>query len=343
MKSGTSFIQAVCDHNRPALRSRGILFVGDKWKQQVDAVKELIALNLAEGDQPAPDGAWDRLVREINGWPDTAVVSMEFLAPRSAAKIQFILDSFPDTDVQVVLTARDTGRNIPAMWVESMQNRGVSTWEEFRAGVRQRGARAPRWSRWFWRHQDIAAIAERWQSVVGRERFTLITVPHPGAPKDLLWRRFCEFLGIEAEGVNLDVASNPSIGAASATVLRELNVRLAESDVELTDREYNRRIKGLLAKRGLARVHGDRQTHELKERWVRRLAADQVKSLRALDPRVIGDLAELEAVPVSGVATVSPQAELDAAYAAMGIMAERWMIETRRLRKRLATREGGAE
>lgn len=335
MKSGTSFIQAVCDHNREALEQHGVRFVMDRWKQQVDAVKELIALDVAE--PVAEGGPWGQLVAEVDAWPGTAVVSMEFLGPRSAEKIQFILDAFPGTDVQVVLTARDLGRNIPAMWVESMQNRGQSTWVEFCEGVRDRGPGAPRWSQWFWRHQDIAAIAERWQGVVGRDRFTLLTVPQPGAPRDLLWRRFCEILGIPADGVLLDVPSNPSVGAASATVLRELNVRLAAGDLDLTEREYNRRIKGMLSKRGLAKVLDDRQTHELKERWVRREADRQVKRLRKLGVRVNGDLEELRAVPVQGVGTVSTEAQLEVAYAAMEILVERWMIESRRLRRKIET------
>ena len=40
MKSGTSFIQAVCDHNREALQEQGVSFVRERWKMQVDAVKE---------------------------------------------------------------------------------------------------------------------------------------------------------------------------------------------------------------------------------------------------------------------------------------------------------------
>ena len=48
MKSGTSFIQAVCDHNREALEGHGVSFVRPRWKLQVDAVKELIALDAGE-------------------------------------------------------------------------------------------------------------------------------------------------------------------------------------------------------------------------------------------------------------------------------------------------------
>ena len=60
------------------------------------------------------------LVDEVNAWTGTAVISMEFLGPRSPEKIAQIRGCFPDTEVEAVLTCRDLARNIPAMWLESM-------------------------------------------------------------------------------------------------------------------------------------------------------------------------------------------------------------------------------
>ena len=83
-----------------------------------------------------PDGPWQHLVDVVNEWPGTAIVSMEFLAPRKEPKIEVIKEAFAGTDLQVVLTARDLARSLPAMWTESTQNRGVRTWEEFLDAVR---------------------------------------------------------------------------------------------------------------------------------------------------------------------------------------------------------------
>ena len=43
MKSGTSFIQNVLGNNREALAEHGIAFAGERWRDQVSAVQDLIA------------------------------------------------------------------------------------------------------------------------------------------------------------------------------------------------------------------------------------------------------------------------------------------------------------
>lgn len=335
MKSGTSFIQAVCDNNREVLSQHGVLFVGEKWGDQVTAVEELIEADLEAPEPFRADGPWQRLVAAVDAWPDTVVISMEFLAPRGVPKIEFLRDAFAGADVHVVLTARDLGRNIPAMWVELMQNRGTVTWEEFRdqIGKPWRRAEPPEHTRWFWRHQDIAGMVERWQSVMGPERFTLITVPHPGTPRDLLWTRFNEILGVPDGICDLGVSGNPSIGAIAATLLRRLNATMQHDQISKI--AYNHRVKRTLAKEGLGSRIEDRQTMEFKASWARRLAKRQIADIRALRPHVIGDLAELEAVPVAGLRSVPVEAQLEAAVEAMDILVTKWTGEAKGLRLQL--------
>src|SRR4051812_41380060 len=136
MKSGTSFIQNVLHKNRAVLAEHGVLFACARWRHQVQAVHELMEHGSADQPPFPPDGYWCRMVEEINEWPGTAIVSMEFLAPRQRPKIEIIKDAFRDSDIQVVLTARDLARSLPSMWTESMQNRGTKTWEEFLDAVR---------------------------------------------------------------------------------------------------------------------------------------------------------------------------------------------------------------
>lgn len=325
MKSGTSFIQAVCSKNKAALEREGILFAGATWREQVVAVRDLI-----DSHPPAPNGPWNRLVAQINAWPGTAIVSMEYLAPRRDRRIAMIQEAFAGADLQVVLTARDLARNVPAMWVESVQNRGVSTWDGFCEQVREEAPaqgqdRTP--GSWFWKHQDIAAIAARWSGVVGRDHFTLITVPQAGAPPETLWQRFAEVAGITADLGNLKVASNPSIGAASALVLRELNQRLADTD--LTKPEYHQQVKHALAKRGLARRAAKGASFELDEDWVRARGERMVAQLRELNPRVVGDLDELIPVKVPGVAEVSVREQRDTAIDALAMVIGQWTKDRR--------------
>lgn len=327
MKSGTSFIQNVLDNHRTPLAEHGILWACPRWRGQVLAVRELAEYG-GDKQPPMPEGGyWQRMVDQINAHPGTAIVSMEFLAPRRLQKIQLIQEAFAGTDLQVVLTARDLARSIPAMWTESMQNRGVRTWEEFLDAVRRRDM-SQKPGRWFWNHQDLAAICERWAGAVGRDHFTLITVPPKGAPPSLLWDRFAQVAGIPAGLCSVDTArSNPGIDAASAMVLRALNERLADAGIERW--QYERLVKSGLAKQGLVRRGRDSVPLGLDERWVRKASRDDLGRLRALGLRVVGDIAELEAQPVPGVHTrkVSTEQQLDAALDGLT-----WLIGTMRQR-----------
>jgi hypothetical protein len=333
MKSGTSFIQNVLHTNRGQLAEHGILFAGDRWRKQVLAVRELSERG-GEGQEPiTSDGPWQRLVDVVNEWPDTAIISMEFLAPRQEVKIAIILEAFAGADLQVVLTARDLARSLPSMWTESMQNRGVRTWEEFLDSVRTEDLN-DKPGRWFWKHQRISEIASRWSRAVGRDHFTLITVPPRGAPPEVLWERFASVAGIPDGLCSTEVRSNPGIDAASAMVLRALNERLAEDELSRLDYEWI--VKGALAKRGLVQRGREKVPLGMDERWVRRRSRSELGKLRKLDLRVVGDIAELESLPVPGVHTskVTTEQQLEAALDGMAFLVTQQAERGRRGRRR---------
>lgn len=335
MKSGTSFVQNVLGHNKDRLAEQGVLFPGRRWKAQVQAVQDLIGTGGPEQTPMAPDGPWRTLAEEINAWPGTAVVSMEFLGPRSPEKIQQILGSFPDTRVEAVLTARDLGRNIPAMWLESVQNGAVTGWADYLEAVRAEDRRTPA-GRNFWRHQSIPAMAERWAAGVGSDRFCLVTVPQKGAPPGLLWERVAGVLGVDPAGADLEVRANPSIGLATALVLLDLNRALVGEDGK-QPRGYDQYVKHLLAKRGLVHRQGEEPRLGLEAGWVVRRGEQQVARLAESGLRVVGDLDELRPRPVPGVPAESVGAEerLAAAVDGLAHLVRSWSDSDRRQRRRL--------
>ena len=308
MKSGTSFLQQVLRHNKDMLRDQGVLFPSP-WKRQVQAVKDVSAADGA--------GHWRTLVDEIRDWSGTAVLSMEFLGPRSPAKTRQVVESFAPATVEIVITVRDLARTIPAMWQETLQNRGTWPWQNYLAGVEAEDRSSPGPGRAFWNRQDAPGITETWQQAAGRAHVTVLTVPPAGAPTNLLWDRFASLVPIEGE-VDLDVRSNPSLGLASLLVLRELNLRIDAEDDPLTPRQYERIVKQLLAKRGLAGLPGD-QRLGYDAPWVVERGERDLERLRALAPRVAGDLDELRCEPVRGSdpADVTVEQRLEASLAAL--------------------------
>ena len=144
MKSGTSFIQNVLGDNKDRLAEQGVLFPGPRWKFQVKAVQDLIGHGGPDQDADRPGRPvaerrrrGERLAghgRDLHGVPRPAQPAEDRPDPRHR---------FPDTDVEAVLTARDLARNIPAMWLESMQNGSTISWADYLDAVRTEDRGSP--------------------------------------------------------------------------------------------------------------------------------------------------------------------------------------------------------
>lgn len=298
MKSGTSYLQQRLGANRALLRERGVLFPGDTWRDQVLAVSDVLGRSQAG---PAARGRWARLVADTAAHDGTVVVSMEFLGPAPPERIAAVVGSFGSARVEVVLTLRDLGRGVPAMWQESLQNGGTTDWASYVAALD--GKRKP--ARAFWRQQGMGRIVENWVDAVGPARTTVVTVPPPGAPPEQLWDRFCDAAGVDGSAAAGVRPANTSLDAASALVLLELNRRL---DQTLTVGEYRTLVKFAVAKRGMGGRGGD-PIGFIPPLWLVSRADGVVARVRATGARVVGDLAELEPVAVAGVDPSSVAAE----------------------------------
>jgi hypothetical protein len=316
MKSGTSFIQARLLANQDALARQGVLFPGRTWRDQVLAVSDVLE-HRREGPV-SKEGRWQRLLDEATAWTGTVVVSMEFLGPAKPQNIRKVVESFPNSHVDVVMTVRDLGRSIPAMWQETVQNSKTWTWAEYCAGIRRGPRMGDAAGRHFWRQHNTPQMAARWIDAVGRDNFTLVTLPPPGAGTEVLWERFCSVAGIDPGSCAPVPPTNESMGLASALLMRRLNVLLAEQGMPWKD--YTTFVKWGLAKDSLAKRRKDEPALGFTvERWVEKRANKLVKQFRELGVRVVGDLADLRPVDVPGVdpATVSEADQLDAALAGL--------------------------
>lgn len=322
MKSGTTYLQSRLFANKPVLRERGILLPGKHWRSQVYAVQQLL-----RGGGPR----WEKHARAVSAHEGTSVVSMEFLGPVRPAVARRVREDLAG-DLEVVVSVRDLNRSIAAMWQETVQNGHTWTWQDYldgvrthRPGHRDADAPAPPAGRNFWRQQDVVRIARTWAGVVGGDRVTVLTVPHPGAPRELLWERFASVLGTSADGFAPAPEQNESLGAASALAVRRLNELLAEQGLPFPEGMAVR--KGLLCKELLARRRSSEPALGLPVAdWVREQAAGTVAGLQALGVALVGDWGDLEPVPVAGVACDEvPEHEVaEAALAGMaGLLAER--------------------
>jgi hypothetical protein len=324
MKSGTSFLQQTLGANKAALEEQGVLFPGKRWRQQVLGVIDALGQKRDGKPVEAAQGAWQRLLDEMAAWDGTSVISMEFLGASPREDIQRVVDSLAPARVKVVLTARDLGRNIPAMWQEGLKNTDSWTWTEFLDAVRNGDPDVPGYARKFWRHMNYPFIARKWMEAGGPENFWVVTVPQPGASRSLLLERFASVAGFDPAGLEPSDKGNVSVPAASAQVIRAVNERLK---VDGFPPQYPKVIKHTLAKKGMVpRKELEPPIGFEAERWLRKRADQQVRRLEELGVQVVGDLDELRPMSQPGTdpSKVSTEDQLDAALAALTYLVRVW-------------------
>jgi hypothetical protein len=340
-KSGTTYIQAVLGKNKSLLKQRAaLLYPGETWSRQVDAVRDVRRMKLPPSQKSVVSGAWDRLVAEMEAWPNDSIVSMEWLCMATPGQIQRIVKDLEPAEVHVVFTVRDVGRTVPAAWQEFSQNRSTWRWPEFLEQVTGEEPMETSAGKAFWGQQDMELLLDRWASVVPAERVHVVTLPQSGADPAELWRRMAEVLGIVHDGYDLtDLGSNASLGMESAELMRRVNERLREQGLPVP--VYNKVFKHKLAKKTLAARKGQETKVLLPVEyhdWARGRAEQQIAAVKGSGAQVVGDLDELRPVlktsgDVQSVATEPPADDvLEAAVQALVAVA----LESPRRRKRQA-------
>jgi hypothetical protein len=298
-KTGTTYLQRILWANRSTLRAAGLLYPGKKSGDQFAASLDLRAFQLEKFEQLRVKGMWDKVAAEVRSFGGNAVISHETLARCSSGDVRKVRDSFPDADLRVVLTARDLGRQVPAVWQETVKNRSTSSYDDFLTNIFLKPDSGA--SKFFWRPQDVAKVVHRWGRVMGTGNVTVVTVPPPGAPRDELWRRFATAIDLPAVDIEPpEAAGNVSLGPAEAELLRHVNAVLPD---ELPWLRYTRLVKRQFAERTLASRRGDRLA--VPPQWhdaVQERASSIVDSLAGSGCRVVGDLADLTPLlPVGAV------------------------------------------
>ena len=291
MKSGTSYLQQRLFLNRGLLAEQGVLVPGDAWRDQTLAVQDALGRLTVP---PRARDRWPRLLGQVAGHDGDVVISVELLGPVAPAKIAGIVEAFGGTPVHVIVTARDLGRVVPAMWQERLKNGGTSGWREYVDALTEGNESG----RGFWWQQGAARIVRNWADAVGPERVTVVTVPAPGAEPGLLWSRFCAAAAILGDGCAEVAPANTSLDVASAVVLRAMNTALAERGG--IDPDYQLMLKFRLAKDVMGSRAGGRPIGFEPPAWLTERAAVMVAKIREAEVSVVGDLAELRPLAVAG-------------------------------------------
>ncbi|HEX5088187.1 MAG TPA: hypothetical protein VFV89_10290 [Nocardioides sp.] len=297
-KTGTTYLQ-----DRLALNAASLKRHGYRYPTGTNPDMFLAALDLLDrpwgGMRPQAEGEWEALVRRTRRARGTVVLSHEILAGAKPGEARRALDDLSFAEVHVVYSARDVARQVAAEWQEQLKHQRKVSFRTFLKQIResdQRGG-SKRATRWFWRVQGLPGVLERWGNGLAPSRVHVVTVPRPGGPPEELWQRFCTALGIDPAWAPREGArSNPSIGAAEATLLRRVNVRLKEAG--LPSDSYRALVRQLVVHETLAlrpRMTPVTLPPDAYD-WAEEVAQGWIDWVKGAGVDVVGDLDELRPV-----------------------------------------------
>jgi len=293
-KSGVTGLQRRLAANRKLLADQGILYPDQPHDNHFHPAVDLTEREWA-GEAERARGRWDQLAADANRAGGDVLISHEVLAAATPDQVGRAFRSFPDSEVHVVLTARDLGRQLPAEWQESVTHRARSSFSKYAKRV----ARAPR-SRpelWFWRVHSVPDVLTRWGTGLPPDQVHVVTVPQEDGPAGALWERFGRVLGLDPALPYAEVdEAEPALGIAEMLVLRRLNTRLRELDVPRET--YGALVRALLVRETFAQRPGTEPAvvPPRRREFVDEVTTEWLEWLRGSGVDVVGDLADLQPV-----------------------------------------------
>jgi hypothetical protein len=326
-KTGTTYLQILCNLNRDALRDQGVHYPGGP-----DGVSPVIAVSDLQGRRPRGhdnskvDGAWDAMAVEIEASPSpTAIVSNEGLGFSTLKQARRAVGSFSG-EVHVVVTARDLARVLVSQWQEDVKNDHSWTWRAYVDAAKDPEQSSQLPALGFWRRADPVRVCDTWAAVVGPERIHVVTVPPPGSPRDALVQRFASVVGFDPARLSKEPAwENEQVGAAGTELLRRVNEALGG---RLNQAQHARAVR-----RGLVPMlvsETDRPSLQLpadEYPWVAKRAEETIAALADRGYPVAGDLADLrprQPDDFVGPDDVTERELLDTAVQALALLTERY-------------------
>jgi hypothetical protein len=334
-KSGTTFLQRALWKNRSALADAGYLLPGANAREMFLAAIEVRETHETWGFQRAElAGTWQRLAREARGSARTTIMSHELLAAATDDQIAAALEELGGTDVHVVFTARDLGRQVVSEWQERIKNGSDSTFDEFERRITKR-IRDRDFGSLFWRYQDLPGVLERWAGHLPPGNVHIVVAPPPGADPSELWRRFGDAVGFDADALDPSSpagAANQTLGVVSISILRQVNEALQGRIVQPT---YARVVKRYLGQDLLTRHSSPRPVCPPDlQAALRQLSEEWTEQIGERGYAVHGDLAELLPTPAVSPAPPDDVDLRDQATVSAAVIAD-LLVEVAELRGRV--------
>ena len=309
-KTGTTYLQNALFANRDELTEQGVLYPYQDAGQSFRSMLDFRGATWAGSRKGQFAGEWDGVAQRTRDWMGgTVIISNELLGGSSPDRIAAGVASVQPADVHVIFSARDLARQLVSDWQEHIKHKHTVTLEKFVDDLVELGLDAPEpFGELFWGMHDAAHVLPLWETVVPAENIHVVTVPHPGAPADILWRRFCSVTGLDPDRYESRSApANRSMGVAETELVRRMNSQVRGMPVEI----YDPLVRKLLAEDILGGQSPKLMLPPHQMTWACQRSSQLIESLRKAGYAVEGDLDELMPRPEDHAAYLSPTEQTD--------------------------------
>ena len=289
-KTGTTYVQDRLSLNHAELAKHGVIYPG-KGFGDPSTFHFRAALDLLDQDWGGPPGhahgAWDQMARKVRRSSGNVIISHEILAPAPPDMVAQLMRDIRGSEVHIIYSVRDLGRQLPAAWQESVKQGRRWTFARFLDAAAEGDA-------WFARAFDLPRVLNTWGRNLPPSHVHLVTVPRSNNPDpDLLWKRFCQSLDLDPSWAPLDSdRSNKSLGIVETQLIRRLNRRMGRS----TRREapYDQLIRQMLDSEELISRNSRKVTlPPQRYDWATEQAELWIDWIEGSKVDVIGDVMEL--------------------------------------------------
>lgn len=291
-KTGTTTLQAAFHQSRDALEAQGVHYAGKRAHSMVAAMAAALDHSLPTFSTASLD-RWEELLAEIHAsTANQVVVSSEFYADASPARVRGIVDNIGRDQVHVVVTLRALTRILPSQWQQYMQNRFVISYSDWLEEMLVRTDTTDVTPS-FWRRHRHDRLIRRWVDEVGPDRLSVVVVDEHD--KTMLASAFERLLAVQPGTLQSAETANRSLTYPEVEMLREFNRHWRERD--WSEADYTRLVRFGAARHLQQRRPDPNEERLLTPPWAVERALEvqreMVAEIEQMGVRVIGDLASL--------------------------------------------------
>jgi hypothetical protein len=323
-KTGTTTLQGAFHHARPDLHQHGVHYAG-KRRQPWLAALAATGRRGRPGDPPAANKHWRALVREVQaeGARRRVIVSSERFADADDAGIARIVEDLGGDRVQILITLRPLAKILPSQWQQAVRNGLPMPYGKWLQNMlKQPGAASV--SPTFWVRHAHDQLVQRWASVVGPDRLTVLVLDE--TDREMFLRAVESMLGLpERVLVPQPSLSNRSLTRGEVEMLRVLNAEFKRE--KWPGQLYARYVRLGAIKHMLEREPDPSEPPISTPRWALERSAEigaaAGAAIRASGVRVVGDLDSLGRVTLPAARAKNdpvPPPVLPAAAAAQALI-----------------------